>query len=49
MTACRSLGAKPIKIKPYTPRTNGKVEQFIQDSSFRKLAYKQEVTSPQPS
>jgi transposase InsO family protein len=25
-------GAKPIKTKPYTPRTNGKAERFIQTS-----------------
>jgi transposase InsO family protein len=28
LTVCHSLGAKPIKTKPYPPRTNGKVKRF---------------------
>ena len=28
--ACRSLGLKYVRAKPYTPRTNGKAERFIQ-------------------
>lgn len=28
--ACRDLGIKHIRTKPYTPRTNGKAERFIQ-------------------
>jgi transposase InsO family protein len=36
--ACRQLGIKHIRTKPYTPRTNGKAERFIQ-SSIREWAY----------
>jgi transposase InsO family protein len=28
--ACRRLKLKHIRTKPYTPRTNGKAERFIQ-------------------
>jgi transposase InsO family protein len=40
LTACQPLGARPIKTRPYTPRTNGKAERFIQ-TSIREWAYKQ--------
>ena len=36
--ACRRLGIKHIFTKPYTPRTNGKAERFIQ-TSLREWAY----------
>ncbi len=36
--ACRRLGIKHIRTKPYTPRTNGKAERFIQ-TSLREWAY----------
>lgn len=36
--ACRKLGLKHIRTKPYTPKTNGKAERFIQ-SSLREWAY----------
>lgn len=37
-TACRELGLKHVRTKPYTPRTNGKAERFIQ-TSLREWAY----------
>ena len=36
--ACRQLGLKHITTRPYTPKTNGKAERFIQ-SSLREWAY----------
>ena len=36
--ACRQLGIKHIRTRPYTPRTNGKAERFIQ-TSLREWAY----------
>ena len=36
--ACRQLHLKHIRTKPYTPRTNGKAERFIQ-TSLREWAY----------
>ncbi len=36
--ACQRLGLKHIRTKPYTPKTNGKAERFIQ-SSLREWAY----------
>ena len=36
--ACRALGLRHIFTKPYTPRTNGKAERFIQ-SSLREWTY----------
>jgi transposase InsO family protein len=37
---CRNLGIKHIRTKPYTPRTNGKAERFIQ-TALRQWAYAQ--------
>jgi transposase InsO family protein len=45
--ACKRLGLKHIRTKPYTPRTNGKAERFIQ-SSLREWAYVR-PTRAQPS
>jgi len=35
---CRRLGLRHVRTKPYTPRTNGKAERFIQ-TSLREWAY----------
>jgi len=36
--ACKQLGLRHIRTRPYTPKTNGKAERFIQ-SSLREWAY----------
>ena len=36
--ACKALGLKHIRTRPYTPRTNGKAERFIQ-TALREWAY----------
>ncbi len=36
--ACKPLGLKHIPTRPYTPRTNGKAERFIQ-TICREWAY----------
>ena len=42
--ACKKLGIKHIHTKPYTPKTNGKAERFIQ-SSLREWAYARAYSS----
>jgi transposase InsO family protein len=36
--ACRALSLKHVRTKPYTPKTNGKAERFIQ-TALREWAY----------
>src|SRR3954469_11749946 len=43
--ACRDLGLKHIRTKPYTPKTNGKAERFIQ-TALREWAYAQAYSTP---
>jgi transposase InsO family protein len=38
--ACQALGLKHIRTRPYTPKTNGKAERFIQ-TALREWAYAQ--------
>jgi transposase InsO family protein len=42
--ACQRLGLKHVRTKPYTPRTNGKAERFIQ-TSLREWAYAEAYNS----
>jgi transposase InsO family protein len=42
--ACKRLGLRQIFTRPYTPRTNGKAERFIQ-SALREWAYAQAYQS----
>jgi transposase InsO family protein len=44
--ACRTAGLRHLRTKPYTPRTNGKAERFIQ-TSLREWAYAQAYASSQ--
>jgi transposase InsO family protein len=44
--ACSTLGVKHVRIRPYTPRTNGKAERFIQ-TLLREWAYRFSYASSQ--
>jgi transposase InsO family protein len=47
--ACKRLGLRQIFTRPYTPKTNGKAERFIQ-TALREWAYAQETPlSERPS
>ena len=37
-TACEEFGIRHLRTRPYTPKTNGKVERFVQ-TSLREWAY----------
>src|SRR5688572_30880930 len=41
---CAELGIRHVRIRPYTPKTNGKVERFIQ-TLLREWAYRFEYSS----
>jgi len=41
---CRSAGLRHLRIRPYTPRTNGKAERFIQ-TLLREWAYRRAYPS----
>ena len=43
--ACRDLGLKHIRTRPYTPKTNGKAERFIQ-TALREWAYASAYPTP---
>lgn len=45
--ACRRLHLKHIRTRPYTPKTNGKAERFIQ-TSLREWAYRRTVAIDSP-
>ena len=36
--ACKEMGIRHVRTKPYTPRTNGKAERFIQ-TALKEWAY----------
>lgn len=42
--SCLELGIKHVRTRPYTPRTNGKAERFVQ-TSLREWAYAQPYVS----
>lgn len=43
-TACNELGIRHVRTRPYTPKTNGKAERFVQ-TSLREWAYARSYVS----
>ena len=43
-SACNELGIRHVRTRPYTPKTNGKAERFVQ-TSLREWAYAQPYVS----
>jgi len=43
-TACQALALKHVRTRPYTPKTNGKAERFIQ-TALREWAYARAYTT----
>ncbi|WP_163571406.1 integrase core domain-containing protein, partial [Klebsiella pneumoniae] len=41
---CQALGLRHVRTRPYTPKTNGKAERFIQ-TALREWAYAQAYPS----
>ena len=44
--ACRELGLKHIRTRPYTPKTNGKAERFIQ-TALARMGLRPRLSTPQ--
>jgi transposase InsO family protein len=43
--ACQVFGVRHLRTRPYTPRTNGKAERFIQ-TLLREWAYAARIARP---
>jgi transposase InsO family protein len=47
-TTCKRLGLRQIFTRPYTPKTNGKAERFIQ-TALREWAYARALSNLRPA